>query len=90
MTCETVRIGGAVAIVCSRGRRRKRCACGRPATKLCDALRGASGEVSASPQARDRRATRTCDAPLCGRCAVPAGPDRDLCPTHSAAKEPSR
>lgn len=69
MTCETVKIGNAVAIVCSRGRRtRKRCACGMPATKLCD---------HKEPGQR-----RTCDAPLCNGCATPAGPDRDLCPAH--------
>lgn len=70
MTCETVRIGDTVAIVCGRGFRRKRCACGRPATKLCD-------------HPKPRRGT--CDAPLCDRCAVNIGPDRDLCPTHQAS-----
>ena len=28
---------------------------------------------------------KTCDAPLCGRCAVRVGPDRDQCPSHRSA-----
>lgn len=59
------------AIVCTGGARRKRCKCGRPSTKLCDfKLTGA-------------KASKTCDAPLCPRCATSIGPDRDLCPAHA-------
>lgn len=71
MTCERVILpDGTAAIVCS-GRRRKRCACGRPATRLCDwKLRSRSG---------------TCDTPLCAACTASPAPDKDLCPAHAAA-----
>jgi hypothetical protein len=66
VTCRPVRLAdGVKAIVCTRGTRR-RCVCGRPATKLCDFPTGRG----------------TCDKPLCGRCARPVGPDRDFCPNH--------
>ena len=44
--------------------------CGARADKLCDFPRGDG---------------KTCDAPLCARCAVAKGPERDWCPTHKAA-----
>jgi hypothetical protein len=64
--------GGGHAIVCTRGQQpRQRCAvCGEPADYLCD------GNASSS--------TGTCDAPLCARCRVRDGPDRDLCPSCAA------
>lgn len=75
MTCETVRIGGVVAIVCGRGRRdRKRCHCGAPATKLCD-HRGAGRK-------------KTCDAPLCDAHAVRIGANIDFCPGHAKDRQP--
>lgn len=44
---------------CSRGPRGKRCACGNPATKLCDfVLAGSRGRA------------QTCDVDLCDGCAV--------------------
>jgi len=53
--------------ICSRGRR-KACACGRPATKLCDfPLRGGRK-----------------GAPLCDAHAHAVGPNRDLCRAHAA------
>jgi hypothetical protein len=64
-------VGG--AIVCSRGQRAKRCSnCESDATRLCDApLRG-------------RKEGKTCDAPLCERCATRLkGVDGDLCPAHA-------
>lgn len=66
-------VGGGFA--CSRGsaldRLRKFCGCGRPATKLCDyPLRGP-------------KAGKTCDAPLCERCATVVGADRDFCQPHA-------
>lgn len=70
MTCERFPIPGGVAIVCSRGRRGKRCACGKPAPFLCDGP-------------RDGRPGKTCDAPLCATCRVQAGEGRDLCRTHA-------
>lgn len=76
MTCE--RIAGRtndgghfVAIMCSRGSRRKPpapcrwCACTH--SKLCDGKR-ADGKRG------------TCNAPMCVHHAVSVGADRDLCP----------
>jgi hypothetical protein len=62
---------GIVGFICSRGKRPGSrtpcCACGKVgAPKLCDG--------------RTDRPGKTCDAPLCGRCASPIGRDRDLCP----------
>ena len=64
---------GTMAFICTRGNRSKPCAiCGRPHTKLCDyPLHGA-------------KAGKTCDRPLCERCAVHQEPDVDFCPTHAA------
>lgn len=59
-------------IACSRGRQSKPCTeCGGRSTKLCDfPLRGP-------------KAGKTCDAALCGRCAVKRGADVDYCPPHA-------
>lgn len=85
MACETFKAempdGRPVyGIVCTRGQRRRRCVdCGRPADYLCDwKLRG-------------RKAGKTCDRPVCGRCAtVPEldgapVPDKHLCQAHGRA-----
>ena len=73
MTCETVRIGDGVAIVCSRVRpRRRQCqvrGCHRPGVRQCD-FETAPG--------------KTCDKYLCVPCAVAIGPGRDHCPDHPA------
>lgn len=56
--------------MCTRGPRRgdrRRCACGSPATRLCDGREGG----------------RPCDRPLCGACAIRVGPNRDLCGVHA-------
>ena len=72
MTCERVALpAGGYAIVCGT-RRRKRCACGRPATLECD------WKVPA-------RKSGTCDAPICERCTTSPAPDKDLCPKHAQA-----
>lgn len=72
MTCDVVPIpGGGTAIVCS-SRRRQRCACGQPATRLCDWR---------VPEKKGG----TCDAPLCTRCRKSPATGKDLCPTHAAA-----
>ncbi len=64
MPCEPFPLAGGVAIICSRGRRRKTCAtpgCNRTATKLCDfPLEG-------------KRAGKTCDRDMCDACAVSMG-----------------
>lgn len=74
MRCEKLELGGgAVAIVCSRGRRLGRCVvCRRAqAVRLCDY------------ELRQRTRGKTCDAKLCEQCAERVGPDRDLCPAHA-------
>jgi hypothetical protein len=48
------------------GGARTYCACGRYRTRRCDFISGKD----------------ICHAPLCDVCAVPAGRDRDFCPTH--------
>lgn len=73
MACERVPMpGGGYAIVCGTRSRRQRCACGKPATLLCD------WKV---PECR----SGTCDAPICASCALSPAPEKDLCPTHAAA-----
>lgn len=73
MPCDHVKLpGGGYAIVCSRGRRPKRCSsCGRASSKLCDyPLRG-------------EKAGKTCDLPICDACATHVPPDTDYCPPHA-------
>ena len=56
---------GARGFICTRGRKpRKKCACGKVATLLCDAP----------------RLIGTCDAHICARCAVIVGEDLHHCP----------
>ena len=54
--------------------KRGRCACGQPATHLCD------WKV---PQRRNSHDTGTCDAPLCNACATEAAADKHLCRAHA-------
>lgn len=70
--CTYVKMpGGGVAIVCSRGRRHTKCACGRTATLLCDwKVKG--------------KKSGTCDVPICDRCTHSPAAGKDLCPTHAA------
>lgn len=73
MPCDRVTLpDGTAAIVCSRGPRRARCACGKPATRLCD------WKVPG-------RRSGTCDAPICASCATSPAPDKDICPAHAPA-----
>lgn len=71
MSCDFIKLrDGSTIIVCSRGRRRKRCGwCMRYATRLCDGPKDGG----------------TCDTPLCGRHAHQTGEELDLCPTCLAA-----
>lgn len=73
MPCETVDLGNGIrGIVCSRGRRKRCSECGRlGAGYLCDwKLRG-------------KKKGKTCDRPLCDRCATEVAPDRHLCRAHN-------
>jgi len=59
---------GSTMIVCSsRTRRGHHCACGSLATLLCD---------------QPLTGGRTCDRPLCERCATEVAADFHLCPQH--------
>jgi hypothetical protein len=70
MVCAVVKLPtGGAAIVCTTTRRR-RCACGRTASLLCD------WKVPKNPSG-------TCDAPLCERCTSSPAPQKDLCPRHA-------
>lgn len=72
MECRRVPVPGGVAIVCGRFPKAKPCsACGAPSTRLCDfPLKGP-------------RAGKTCDKPLCDRCAAAFGDEVDYCPPHA-------
>ncbi len=71
MPCTHVTLpGGGTAIVCGI-RRRQRCACGRPATLICDW--------------KTTSRSGTCDAPVCVRCATSPAEGKDLCATHAKA-----
>lgn len=70
MACQTVTLGGTVAIVCGPRPRRKRCACGETAPFLCDWKLGKG---------------KTCDTPVCKAHAKQVGPDKHLCPAHAEA-----
>lgn len=73
MACERLELpGGGVAIVCTRGKRTRSCSvCGRRGAELlCDG--------------RSPGRKRTCDAPLCRRCARSAGAGVDHCPACAA------
>lgn len=73
MPCQHVRLpDGSGAIVCGSRQERQRCACGRPATLLCD-WKG----FGAAPD------TPTCGAPICSHCTTSPAPDKDLCREHA-------
>jgi len=66
--------GGASAIICTRGERRRSCAtpgCANRADKQCDFPVTRNGKVG------------TCDRFVCSRCAVSKGHDLDFCPPHA-------
>lgn len=71
MPCDHVKLGDTTAIVCSRGRRPKRCtACHLQGTYLCDWKLGAGG---------------LCNKPICPEHALEVAKDKHLCPTHQEA-----
>lgn len=71
MSCEHVKVGNTVAIVCSRGQRRHKCQwCALAATLQCD------WKVAAG---------KTCDKHLCAAHGSQVAPDKHLCPEHQVA-----
>lgn len=74
MPCSVIRLpGGGTAIIKHSKRPTKPCAvCARGrGEKLCDfPLTGG-------------KAGKTCNRPLCDRCATHVEPDTDYCPTHA-------
>jgi hypothetical protein len=85
MPCDRVTLpDGMAAIVCSRSRApRQRCACGKPATLLCD-WKVPQGKNPASSSEAVGHKQATCDAPICASCTTAPAPDKDLCPAHAA------
>jgi hypothetical protein len=75
MACEKIKIGDAIAIVCTRRGKKKICnVCGKNyATRLCD-----------YPVDRTTNVV-TCDRNLCGDCAINRG-ELDFCPSHDLEK----
>ena len=69
MACEHVSMPrGGTAIVCGT---RRRCACGRKATLLCD------WKV-------ESKKSGTCDKPICKWCTTVPAEGKDLCRAHAA------
>lgn len=80
MPCDPIDLpGGGVAIVCTRGRRKR-----KPACKFCGVAD--AGFLCDAPVAK----RRTCDAPICGGCRVNVGPNVDVCPEHAKGTEVPR
>ena len=77
MTCEPIRVGDDVGIVCHRGPRRVRCYhCGAASDRVCD------GKL---PRVRHPRksGSKLCNRPLCADCALHVdGHDVDFCRSH--------
>lgn len=84
MSCDYVRIGGTVAIVCSRGRGRRRVekclACSKPAAFQCDWILARVPKISGGRQALE---PKRCDAHLCADHAREIAPEKHVCPVHS-------
>lgn len=80
MTCTPIQLpNGARAIVCGPRQPRKKCACGRPATLLCDWKIPGAEEYAL---VKAGTVTGTCDRPLCDQCTHSPAPEKDLCPKH--------
>lgn len=67
MPCTPFSYNGISGIVCTRGRRVKRCACGSEGTLLCDWKMGPK---------------KTCDKPICAAHGLKVAEDKHLCPAH--------
>ena len=73
MPCTVIRFpGGGHAIACGPKRKPKLC----PFCKQQPAILSCDGDLGNG---------KTCDAPICDKCAALVGPDRDLCPLCRAA-----
>lgn len=75
MKCTPITLpNGVTGIACRSRQPTKRCKkCGAVSTILCD--------FKPTPE------SKTCDKPLCRRCAVNVGPDLDHCPDHPRAAD---
>lgn len=75
MPCRVIPVPGGTAIVCTRGRGKKRCAyCRREHTKFCDGPGKEHGD--------------TCDRSLCDEHAAHVdGQDLDYCREHARLKQ---
>lgn len=60
-------------------------ACSRESVKLCSACKSRRHTKLCDFPLSGKKAGKTCDAPLCDRCAEHVGPDRDYCPPHARA-----
>jgi hypothetical protein len=70
MPCEWIKLpDGTTAHVRTSGSRAR-----------CSACKTALGTLLCDGPAKPGSRSKTCDAPLCRRCAKHVGPDRDLCP----------
>ncbi len=73
MGCEVFKDeqGNTTMIIRRSGQRKQYCSCGRVANKRCDfPLHGS-------------KTGKTCDRPICDRCATTVGEDRHFCPGHA-------
>ena len=75
MGCTPFSFPGGGGYVCSRGPKRT------TVCKFCnEPIRGAV--LLCDWKLTGTKAGKTCDAPMCRRCAAAVGADKDLCPPH--------
>lgn len=67
MRCTRVNVGGVVATICGPKKIPVCAFCGSIGGLLCDF---------------PTKSKKTCDKPLCRRCAIAIAPNVDLCPDH--------
>ena len=76
MPCTPFSFPGGSGFVCSRGSRRQHC-------RFCVALTG--NVFLCDWKLTGEKAGKTCDAPMCARCATEVAKDKHLCPPHKRA-----
>ena len=71
MACRAIKIGDSTAVVCGRRAQQMRCKyCRRERERLCDYQVTRNGRAA------------TCNAPMCAKCAINVGPNKDYCRPH--------